>query len=49
MWYNFSLYTASGHVLSKLWEPPNVTRTKNDLSELDVCLTLYNQEMQQAM
>lgn len=36
-------------VTVKLWQPRHVKRTRRDLSELDVCLTLYDEVVREAM
>ena len=48
-WPSYSLVPTTGPVTVKLWQPRHVKRTRRDLSELDVCLTLYDEVVREAM
>ena len=45
----FVCYPCTSPVTVKLWQPRHVKRTRRDLSELDVCLTLYDEVVREAM
>jgi len=41
--------THTGRVKVKLWRPRHVKRTGRDLHELDICLTVYDEIVREAL